>query len=83
MATHLHMTAEVPATRELTITLPADFPQGQAEIEVVSHADTARAKTLGDLLDSEFFGMWRDREDITDSVEYAKELRRRAWTRQK
>jgi hypothetical protein len=29
-----------------------------------------------------FIGMWADRDDIGDSVEYARKLRERAWTRQ-
>jgi hypothetical protein len=29
-----------------------------------------------------FVGAWRDREDIGDSVEFARELRRRVWSRE-
>ena len=29
-----------------------------------------------------FVGAWKDREDIGDSVEFARELRRRVWTRE-
>jgi hypothetical protein len=28
-----------------------------------------------------FIGMWADRDDIGDSVEYARQLRERAWSR--
>lgn len=31
--------------------------------------------TLGDLLDSDLVGMWKDRTDITDSSEWARALR--------
>jgi len=37
--------------------------------------------TLGSLLNSEFFGMWSDRTDIADSVEFARELRAQGWHR--
>jgi hypothetical protein len=29
-----------------------------------------------------FVGAWKDREDIGDSVEFARELRRRVWSRE-
>ena len=76
------LTTEVPANREVRITLPADVPTGPAEIVVVvaSRAGSP-ARTLGDLLRSEFFGMWRDRTDIDDSAEFARRLRAEAWGR--
>jgi hypothetical protein len=79
----INLNAEIPASRELRITLPPDVPLGPAEIVLrVSSAPTGSVKkTLGDLASSEFFGMWRDRTDIADSVEFARELRSRAWTR--
>ncbi len=73
-------TAEIGEDRELTIKLPPDAPVGAVEVTVVvTPAEPARYRTLGDLLRSGFFGSWADRDDITDSVEYAQELRRRAW----
>jgi hypothetical protein len=35
--------------------------------------------TLGEILDTEFFGMWRDREDLPDSPTLARALRAQAW----
>lgn len=35
--------------------------------------------TLGDLLKSDVVGMWRDRDDLGDSVEFARKLRDEAW----
>jgi hypothetical protein len=29
-----------------------------------------------------FVGAWKDRDDIGDSVEFARELRRRVWSRE-
>jgi hypothetical protein len=37
--------------------------------------------TLGELADSQFFGLWRDRTDITDNIEFARQLRSNAWNR--
>ncbi len=36
---------------------------------------------LGEILDTEFFGMWRDREDLPDSPTLARALRAQAWER--
>ena len=39
-------------------------------------------RTAADLAKSELFGLWADREDIGDSIEFARRLRREAETRQ-
>jgi hypothetical protein len=78
----INLTTEVPLNREVRIKLPDDVPPGPAEMVVViaSQAPTT-GHTLGDLARSEFFGMWRDRTDIDDSAEFARRLRRDAWSR--
>jgi hypothetical protein len=82
MVKTINLTTEVPPNREVHITLPTDVPLGPAEIViVVASRAAASARTLGDLLRSEFFGMWRDRPDIGDSVEFARRLRAEAWSR--
>jgi hypothetical protein len=43
---------------------------------------SGKPATVGDLLASGFVGGWKDRTDIADSLEYARELRRRAEGRQ-
>jgi hypothetical protein len=74
--------AEIPANRELRIKLRADVPTGSAAIVVtVSSPDTSTGSTFGDLLNSEFFGMWRDRADIEDSLKFAQKLRSEGWKR--
>jgi hypothetical protein len=76
------LNTEIPANRELRITLPADMPTGSAAIVVtVSLPGPSTRSTFGDLLESEFFGMWRDRADIEDSLEFAQTLRREGWNR--
>ena len=82
MVKTVNLTADVPPNREVHIILPADVPVGPAEIViVVASRASAPAHTLGDLRRSEFFGMWRERDDIGDSVEFARRLRAEAWSR--
>jgi hypothetical protein len=78
----INLTTDIPPDREVRIKLPDDVPPGLAEIVVIvaSRAPTT-GHTLGDLARSEFFGMWRDRTDIGDSVEFARRLRTEAWSR--
>lgn len=45
------------------------------EVDVPSYADSLRA-TSRPVGDCAFFGMWKDRTDIGDSVEYIGNLRR-------
>ena len=82
MVKTLNFKANVTGNRELHITLPADVPLGPAEIVlVVSSSAPSTPPTLGGFLNSEFFGMWRDRTDITDSSEFARDLRSQGWKR--
>ena len=82
MVKTVHMRADVPPGRELQIVLPPDVPVGPAEIVVVvSSQALPRESTLGDLVNSEFFGMWSERQDIDNSVEFARRLRSEAWKR--
>jgi predicted DNA-binding antitoxin AbrB/MazE fold protein len=43
------------------------------EVNVPAEAPAGRPRSIGD---TAFAGMWKDREDITDSVEYVDRLRR-------
>jgi hypothetical protein len=81
MARTINITAEIPLKRELRIMLPPDMPPGPAEhvMAVASHEHSVRA--LGDLVSTEFFGMWRDRTDIRDRAEFARQLRAESWRR--
>jgi hypothetical protein len=74
------LNADIPASRELRITLPADVPTGSAAIMImISPTGASTSATFGDLLNSAFFGMWRDRTDIVDSLEFARKLRSESW----
>jgi hypothetical protein len=82
MVRTINLSAEIPPTRELQITVPADVPVGPAEIVVVVSSQVQpRAGLLGDLAASEFIGMWQDRTDFVDSSEFALRLRSEGWRR--
>ena len=82
MVRTISLHTDIPNNRELRIMIPADVPTGPAEVVVViSTQGVSRKKTFGDLLDSEFFGMWRDRADIKDSASFARQLRNEGWKR--
>lgn len=83
MTRTVSVSADIPTSREVRIVVPDDFPSGPAEITVVhASGDVNSTSTLGELAASEFFGMWRDREDIPDSTAFARELRESGWKRQ-
>ena len=72
----------IPPDHRLLLDVPADVPAGPAEVVVRSIEATVPVRGTGtDLLESGLFGIWKDRTDITDSVEFARELRRRAEQR--
>ena len=78
----IHLKTKIERGGRISFVLPNDFPEGDAELLIVVRTKTERKiKRLGDLLTSEFFGIWKDREDISDSASYARELRERAWQR--
>lgn len=82
MVKTISVTAEVTENHEVTIALPKDVPAGPVEITLVIKPKGAeRVHALGELAESEFFGAWRDRDDITDSVEFARRLRDEGWRR--
>ena len=87
MTRTLQIEAEIPDSREIVIHLPEDIPPGAATIvlAVMSGASLEARKpvcsTLGDLLHSEFFGMWEGRDDIIDSAVFARDLRAGSWHR--
>ncbi len=56
-----------------------------AEVIVLVENGKKKAKTMtaADLLQSNLFGIWADRKDIGDSLEFARSLRRQAEQRGK
>ena len=80
MVRTVSISTSVPKSREVRLFLPGDFPLGPAELlVVVATKAPAPLRTLGDLLRSEFFGMWSHRKDLGASRRVARRLRRKAW----
>lgn len=76
------LNTEIPVSRELRVTLPADVPTGSAAIVITVRSPVSSSSaTLGDLMNSAFFGMWRDRTDIEDSIDFTRKLRFEGWSR--
>jgi len=76
----INLHAEISANHELNITLPSDVPTGPADVVIViSTPEQVNTRTLKELVDSEFFGMWNNRSDIDDDL--ARRLRAEGWKR--
>jgi len=80
MVKTINLNTEILPDRELRITLPADVPPGPAEILlVISTPVHTRAATLVDLANSDFIGIWRDRPDIDNTIQFPRTLRSEGW----
>lgn len=76
----IHLTADVPDSREIRICLPGEVPVGPAHLTVSINAPPgSEVPGLGEL--RKFAGLWRDRSDIADNLEFAHRLRSTAWRR--
>jgi hypothetical protein len=64
---------------KLELDLPAELQPGQVEVEI--RQPEVEGVRLKDLLTSGLVGLWDDRDDIEDTVDYARSLRRRASRR--
>ncbi len=75
----------IPPDHRLVVDVPPEIPAGPAEVVVTALAPAVagRVWTLGDLLGSGLVGLWSDRKDIEDSVEFARALRRAAERRRR
>jgi hypothetical protein len=80
MSHTIEFKANISEDRRVEVVLPPEVPVGEAEF-VLFVKPRQRRSTGADLADSELFGMWADRTDLGDSAMYARELRRRAWSR--
>lgn len=73
----------IPPDHRLLLEVPEEVPAGPAEVVVRPIIETTLPVrgTGGDLLASGLFGIWKDRTDVADSVEFAKDLRQQAEQR--
>ena len=71
---------KIPKNRKIELELPEDAPTGDVELVLVVSPEKERSSesNVQEILNSGLVGIWKDRKDITDSVEYARELRRKA-----
>lgn len=81
----LTIRTEITSDRSLHLPLSEDVPIGPVEVVVVivpDHQDlTTSVGTAAELANSPLFGLWADRDDVDDSLEYARQLRARAERR--
>lgn len=75
-------TVVIPADRQLHLLVPEKIPPGPAQV-VVSALEGAATKglTAGDLRRSSLCGIWKDRTDMGESLEFARKLRAEAERR--
>ncbi len=71
--------------REFT-TLPADEQAEVADFISFLHSRQKRIRRAkpqknNDILSEPFIGMWKDRQDLTDSSAWVRATRQREWTR--
>jgi hypothetical protein len=80
----IQQSVDIPENRRLLLdlTLPEDVPAGKAHVLVFFSPSETSGKTLyvqpakhKSLGDSPVFGMWADREDMRDPVEWVKAQR--------
>jgi hypothetical protein len=64
----------------LHLDLPVGVEEANAEVQITVEPANRRPMTANDLLQSGLIGIWEDRTDIGDSLEFARRLRRDAET---
>lgn len=78
----IQLTTDVPDDRQIKIALPREIPVGPVQLTVSIQVPPESAPSkLGDILQAGFFGLWRDRSDIADALEFARRLRNESWRR--
>ena len=80
----VRLVTTVTEEHTVTVKVPEDVESGPVEMIVAfapRDSNDVGASTLGDLSGSEFFGIWHDRDDVTDSSDFARALREQTWTR--
>lgn len=65
----------LPLTEKFTVIFNHDID----DVVIGKLEQTTESVPFHDFTKDEFFGMWADREDMADSVEYVRKLRREQW----
>jgi hypothetical protein len=72
----------VTTNKQLVVKLPKDIAPGEVEV-ILLHEPPAKAQTRRARRKTHpAFGMWANRKDITDSGDYAAQLRRKVERRE-
>jgi len=76
------MHTKISKSRQFRLKVPARVPVGKARIVMFIYPESKNShvnrSTGKDFLESKLCGLWKDRKDIKDPLEYAKVLRKRA-----
>lgn len=72
---------QVTADRRLVVELPAGIAPGAVEVIVLHEAPAKAPKRRTRRTTHPAFGVWAHRKDITDSAQYAAQLRRQIESR--
>lgn len=82
-AIHLHQIVERDG--EITVKVPCTKGQSVEMILLLQSSETSKRLplTARRLRQSGLIGLWRDRKDIEDSRDYARQLRQQAQTRRR
>lgn len=82
MALEPHRYKGIARNGKIELEPGAKLPEGAEVIVLFSDAPVeSKIRTLGDLLNSGFVGMYADREDLPKTPEEFREWRRKAWER--
>lgn len=82
MTRTISIQVDVPLDRRLLIPVPQDVPVGPAQVIIITRLDQkVPAGTATEMISSPLFGLWARRDDIGDSLAYARQLRAQAERR--
>jgi hypothetical protein len=69
----------IAGDHSLTVRVTTDLPPGPVTVTLTFEAEADEYMAAGMLEDLGILGAWEHRQDIGDSVEFAKGLREKAW----
>lgn len=69
----------ITSDKKLLVDLPSELPAGPVEIEIRSAQ--VEGITLKEILDSDLVGIWAERDNIDNAIEFAEKLRHQASRR--
>lgn len=73
------ITKDLDSLPEEAQTLLIDFIQLLKKNYISTEVNTSDMVLLDDIEDEPFVGMWKEREDMTDSSQWVREVRKQEW----